>query len=159
MSNTQNNVATSTTTPPPSARMDFDTDNLSPEALYIRDYQATVKICAQAMAKFDVLAADSLTAADRADARARSMQADQQLQLIQELHDAVVDGSMTIEPPTTDQVDATLALADQLAKISAQEANFGVIVNIFEEALSEFNQIHGNQQLAAVPNPATVPVT
>lgn len=137
------------------ASLMFSADNPSPEVLYIRDYQATAKICSQAMAKFDVLASDLPTAAGRADARARSMQADQELQLVRELHDTVVDGKMAINPPSDTQVAATLKLADDLAKISAQAANFNAIVDIFVKAGTAFNAIHG-KPLPTKPAAVTV---
>ena len=140
MATVQNNAATAIATP-----LTFSIDNPSPEVLYIRDYKATAKICSQAMAKFDVLAGDLPTAAGRADARARSMQADQELQLVRELHDAVVDGNMAIQPPTEAQVAITLKLADDLSKISAEEARFSAIVDIFVKAGTAFNAIHGKQ--------------
>lgn len=126
-----------------SSALTFSADNTSPEMRYIRNYRATAKICAQAMAKFDVLAGDRPTVAGRADARARSMQADQELQLVRELHDTVVDGHMTIHPPSAQQVADTLQLADQLAQLSAQESHFDGIVHIFVKAATAFNAIHG----------------
>lgn len=127
------------------ATMKFSTDAPSPEVRYIRNYKATARICAQAMAKFDVLAGDLPTAAGRADARARSMQADQELQVVRELHDTVVDGNMAINPPSALQVAATLKLMDDLAKLSAQEENFPAIVDIFVKAGTAFNAVHGKQ--------------
>lgn len=127
------------------ATLKFSTDAPSPEVRYIRNYKATARICAQAKAKFGVLAGDLPTAAGRADARARSMQADQELQVVRELHDTVVDGDMAINPPSAPQVAATLKLMDDLAKLSAQEANFLAIVDIFVEAGTAFNAIHGKQ--------------
>jgi hypothetical protein len=129
--------------PPPPATLTFGDDNPSPEVLYIRAFRATAKICAQAMAMFKVLAEDATTAAARADARARRMQAEQELELVRALHDTVVDGDMTIHPPTAQQVAATLQLADDLAKISAEVKNFSAIVQIFEDVGTAFNAIHG----------------
>jgi hypothetical protein len=126
-----------------SVPLTFGDDNPSPEVLYMRVYRATARICAQAMAKFDVLAVDWPTAAGRADARARSLQADQELELARSLHDTVVDGHMTIHPPTAQQVATTLKLADDLAKISAEVKNFSTIVSILVKAVDAFNAIHG----------------
>lgn len=153
MATAQNNAPTPAAPAP--ASLTFGTDNPSPEVLYIRDYQATAKICSQAMAKFDVLAGDLPTATGRADARARSMQADQELQLVRELHDTVVDGNMTIHPPSVPQVAATLKLADDLTKLSAQEENFNAIVDIFVKAGTAFNGIH-EKPLPAKPAAVTV---
>ncbi|CAG9932718.1 hypothetical protein [Candidatus Nitrotoga arctica] len=133
----------------------FSTDGASPEELYFRAFLATVKICSRAKAKFNVLAVDRLTSAGRADARARSMQAVQELHLVEELSGAVTDGKMAINPPSAIQVANTESLADDLAKLSAQEANFNAIVNIFVEAGTAFNVIHG-KPLPRKPTSITV---
>jgi hypothetical protein len=125
----------------------------SPEMRYVRAYNATVKSLTQAAALFDVISQDGPTAAIRNDARARSTEALLDLELIKDQHDAVMVGDAGINPPSAEQVQRTIAIATELAEITAAEMRFTAILNLFTEAVDAINKIHA----AGAPAPAPAP--
>ena len=127
----------------------------TPEMHYVRAYNATVDALTRAAALFHLISQDGLTTAIRNEARAKSMEALLELELIKDQHDAVMAGQAGINPPSAAQVQRTIVIAQELAAITAAEKKFAAILNFFTEAVNAINATHAAG--APAPSPLRAP--
>jgi hypothetical protein len=118
-------------------------DCTAEEALrYLQDYFATVDIINEALQKYETLAANATTVADRSTYRALALEANRDLELLKNRRLAFLSGDAKVQPPTQAQVDKAQALSEQLAKIAAKEAQAKAIIKIATDGLNAFNKLH-----------------
>jgi len=110
--------------------------------LYLKDYFATVDIINEALGKYETLAVNATTVADRSNFRALALEADRDLELLKNRRLAFLAGDAKVQPPTQAQVDKAQALSEQLAKIAAKEAQAKAIIKIATDGLNAFNKLH-----------------
>jgi hypothetical protein len=109
---------------------------------YLKDYFATVDIINEALGKYETLATNATTVADRSNFRALALEASRDLELLKNRRLAFLSGGAAVQPPSQAQVDKAQQLSEKLAKIAAKEAQAKAIIKIATDGLSAFNKLH-----------------
>lgn len=119
-------------------------DDCTPEetVLYLKHYFATVDIINEALGKYELLAANAITVADRSSFRALALEADRDLELLKNRRLSFLTEGAEVQPPSQAQVDNAQTVAQKLAKIAAKEAQAKAIVKIATDGLNAFNKLH-----------------
>lgn len=113
------------------------------EALrYLQDYFATVDLIGEALGKYELLATDASSASARSLYRAKSLEAQRDLELLKNKRRAFLNEEAGINPPSDAAVKKAEKLAQYLATILASEANASAIIDIATKGMDAFNKIH-----------------
>jgi hypothetical protein len=113
------------------------------EALrYLQQYFATVDLIAEALGKYEVLATDAPSAAQRSEFRAKALEAQRDLELLKNQRRAFLADEAAIKPPSEATVDEAEKRTAALAQILAKEANASAIIGLATKGLAAFNKIH-----------------
>lgn len=110
--------------------------------LYLQDYFAAVDLVGEALGKYELLASDAQTASARSHYRAKSLEAQRDLELLKNKRRAFLNEEGGINPPSKTTVQAAVKLAEDLAKILAKEANASAIIELAAKGLDAFNKVH-----------------
>lgn len=108
---------------------------------YVEAYFATVDLIADALYKYDLLASDAPTGALRSYFRARSLEAQRDLELLKNKRRAFLNGTSRIRPPSQAVVDAAVERAERLAEILAEQAQADAIIQLATDGLKAFAKI------------------
>lgn len=119
-------------------------DDLDAEEVvrYLKHYFATVDVINEALGKYETLAANATTVAERSKFRALALEADRDLELLKNRRLAFLTEGAEVKPPSQAQVDNAQALSQKLAKIAAKEAQAKAIIKIATDGLNAFNKLH-----------------
>src|ERR1700738_3650597 len=109
---------------------------------YLKEYFATVDIVNEALGKYDTLATNAITVADRSRFRALALEADRDLELLKNQRLAFLTQDATVQPPSQAEVDKAQGLADELAALVAEESQAKAIIKIATDGLNAFNQLN-----------------
>lgn len=118
-------------------------DRCSPEEIvaYTDAYFAAVDLVNEALFKFDLLARLADNAEDRSFFRAKSLEAQRDVELLKNQRRAFNVGDGAINPPSMNEVDAAQRRTAALSAVQADEAHAKTILALFDEGLKAFNAI------------------
>ena len=119
-------------------------DDCTPEETvrYFKDYFATVDIINEALGKYETLAVNATTVAERSNFRALALEADRDLELLKNRRLAFLTGGAEVSPPSQAQVEKAQELSEKVAKLAAKEAQAKAIIKIATDGLNAFNKLH-----------------
>ena len=120
----------------------IDTCTAEETVRYLTDYFATVDIVNEALGKYETIAANATTVADRSRFRALALEAERDLELLKNQRLAFLTQGATIQPPSQSEVDKAQGLAEKLAAIAAKESQAKAIIKIATDGLNAFNKLN-----------------
>lgn len=110
---------------------------------YMRVYHATVNVLANAVVVFDARAKTDPDEGQRALARAQSLEATRDLELLSSELMAFLNGEAPVRAPSAQELAAAQVMAQKVADLQAAQAKVEAIVGVVAEALQVFKALNG----------------
>lgn len=112
--------------------------------LYMLAFFANGKSLVIAFELFNFQASNEANPADRSKARAKALEAKQQLDLLNADCTAYLTGAGLVRPPDQATVDAAVSRTETLATLLANQARFNATVTVFANVVAAVGVLNGN---------------
>ncbi|WP_295751528.1 hypothetical protein [Undibacterium sp.] len=109
---------------------------------YLKTYHNLWQALNSADGKLQVLGQDAVNPADRADARAEDLKVKAMMGNMDEAYYAWLNDGAQVQAPTMAQYTRSIALAEELSHVNAQQTRARTIIALVGEALGIANYLH-----------------